>query len=748
MEVEKRRNVPKLIRLRIWLGMLHLVAILACALSRMTFEPVDDRIVFELGDGLARAWILPSSLGQWLLLALVMTELSWYLFVTVACFLLSRQEDSRSSSMHETSSAAVSIVLRWLGANDRIINGIVETLLMLLTDVDLVASDVAFGILLVAKRQNQLLSKQQDSDSHHVLQGQQVDERRRYDSEVMADFHRYIIFAMGIYGLEVQIIGEAARDGTYIVLPHRFVGACCRATPCAQHKCCGGPSPQTQWCSWPCCPRQGTVEGDNCCLRHSYALWRALSKLPGGTDHIELLWGTWENNGLESAPPFAVFADHASRELIITVRGTLSIKDVVVDISCKPVPFDIWMPEDAAGEEACDSPTYEKSEFYAHAGFLACMRDLKSRLTEQGILEQLSSPWGKAHQYRVMCTGHSLGAGVALLLALDLRQHFGDAVRFVGFEPPGCVVCPRLAQVVERLGWCSLVIFHDWVPRVSLRSLQELREEVIDELFTCPDSKLRIAMSLPQAVIPILRPCLVSMCLRSCRYPLGVMACVSSCLMRFCSGLSRLCPLASAVRRCFAAHYFVRCSWSRQPRASEDLTELAAVEDGRVAAASRCTPAGGHLLSDAEALHRARRLRRADPNFYADQMCCPGRLVILRPRESQQVCGVFWRDTRWEAAWGRLEEITGIVLASRAVEYHFPFIVASALRNIDGAASVSKDTARSSSFASASAGVGLSRQQSPVSRTSTFFSCSSSSFEHEREFTRTASVPPASVCMT
>merc|ERR1711871_173339 len=106
--------------------------------------------------------------------------------------------------------------------------------------------------------------------------------------------------------------------------------------------------------------------------------------------------------------------------------GSLSFKDCITDITCKPERFDPLGLSQDEGEE----------EFSVHAGMLMCMQDMKMQLSQWGTLTEAFRPGGKAYGYNIVCTGHSLGAGIAVLLALDLRATYGDAVRYVGYEPP------------------------------------------------------------------------------------------------------------------------------------------------------------------------------------------------------------------------------------------------------------------------------------------------------------------------
>jgi len=275
------------------------------------------------------------------------------------------------------------------------------------------------------------------------------------------------------------------------------------------------------------------------------------------------------------------------------------------------------------------------------------MRDIKMQLVQHSILEEALAPGGKAHGYKVVCTGHSLGAGIAVLLALELRASLGEVVRYVGFEPPACL-SPRLALETQKLGWYSSVLVQDWIPRLSLRTLQMLREDVLDELLLCQHSKLQLAVHFSAHLL-----------IGNWHW--------WRCLRRICTSVS-----AKLIRPFVGRTSFVGSSvlWRRRLDTDVDL-EMSC--DSALKGAS---------LTSTETLRalEMRRAQRREPNFFAEEMCCPGRLVVLRPTVSERILGGCWsRDIAWVAEWGLPEHLQEMLVTPRAVEYHFPHIVASAL---------------------------------------------------------------------
>lgn len=72
----------------------------------------------------------------------------------------------------------------------------------------------------------------------------------------------------------------------------------------------------------------------------------------------------------------------------------------------------------------------------------------------------------------------SLGAGVAAILGLMLRQQFPN-LYCLCFSPPGCVFSAKIAKESQSYV-CSYVLHNDIVPRLSYRSLVNLRSDLFE----------------------------------------------------------------------------------------------------------------------------------------------------------------------------------------------------------------------------------------------------------------------------
>eukprot|EP00929_Paragymnodinium_shiwhaense_P059258 TRINITY_DN29671_c0_g1_i1.p1 TRINITY_DN29671_c0_g1~~TRINITY_DN29671_c0_g1_i1.p1 ORF type:complete len:766 (+),score=122.39 TRINITY_DN29671_c0_g1_i1:90-2387(+) len=634
----RRSPVVTLLGYRAVLGLLVSTTAATAVTAGLVIEEATEPSL----DGFVTFWNPSDRVCFWLAGLLLIFIIGWHVLVSAMAWLLSKPAASHGALASGASRGrSVFVALRAFGASDSMAREMVEVLMQLLGDVDLVPSDVVFGLMLVGLRQRQDGRGAPEPGSAIDVGGSPEDEA------VLRDFQRLVPYAFGIYGCGLHAIGEAACEGTSMVQPLRLAAACGRVVlpPCLQ-----SPKLITRRCQ----PASGDIEGDDCIFGSSYPLRRLVAE----QDTVELLWATWQRTDVSSAPPFAVLLDHESQELVITIRGTFSVQDCLIDARCKPEYFDPFASQRAANGQEAQPETGAEAERYAHAGMLVAMRDIKNRLAERGILEDVLAEGRRGHGYKIVVTGHSLGAGVAVLLALELRSEYGEAVRYVGFEPPGCAVSPGLASEIEHeLGWSSLVLSQDWVPRISVRSLQLLREQVLDEIANCEQSKFQLAMLMSRrGVVPMFCPCW-----RWLRLQLGH-------LPRFC-------------RPDFARGRLAR---DRQEPGND-------LEEGQHREVHEPDDTPAHVLRGgstgqceaATVFARQRRAQRAEAGFYALPTRCPGRRLVLRSMGTESMlCGLVARRRAWKAAfWQRPEDLDELLVATDAVEAHFPFIIEGALKD-------------------------------------------------------------------
>ncbi|KAK9530790.1 hypothetical protein VZT92_012272 [Zoarces viviparus] len=172
--------------------------------------------------------------------------------------------------------------------------------------------------------------------------------------------------------------------------------------------------------------------------------------------------------------PFYVALDHKREAVLVAVRGTLSLRDVLTDLSaeCENLPI-----EGVSG--AC----------YAHKGMCQAASYIYKKLVNDGILNQAFSI---APEYKLVITGHSLGAGTASLLAILLRNSF-PTLQCYSFSPPGGLLSKALADYSKGFV-VSVVLGKDLVPRLSIPNMEDLKRKILKIVSNCNKPKYRILL--------------------------------------------------------------------------------------------------------------------------------------------------------------------------------------------------------------------------------------------------------------
>jgi pimeloyl-ACP methyl ester carboxylesterase len=101
--------------------------------------------------------------------------------------------------------------------------------------------------------------------------------------------------------------------------------------------------------------------------------------------------------------------------------------------------------------------------------------------------------------YAIVTTGHSLGAGVAVILALKLKNHFDNVslgepapeIQSFAFSPPGGLLS-RDACRLSRECVMSVVLDMDFIPRLSYHTFLHLKDELIREIKKADEPKFEI----------------------------------------------------------------------------------------------------------------------------------------------------------------------------------------------------------------------------------------------------------------
>ena len=156
-------------------------------------------------------------------------------------------------------------------------------------------------------------------------------------------------------------------------------------------------------------------------------------------------------------PRHAIIVHHATKSIVIAIRGTASVTDGLVhDMVCHDEPF-LWG--------------------VAHAGFANA-----ATVLHRSLGPRLAKWRSRYPSYRVVITGHSLGGGVACLLSLLLFESSPTMeTKTYAFAPPPSFkgdAMPRAAAAFVEDSIVSFVNPNDIVPHLSLerifRTLQKL----------------------------------------------------------------------------------------------------------------------------------------------------------------------------------------------------------------------------------------------------------------------------------
>lgn len=131
--------------------------------------------------------------------------------------------------------------------------------------------------------------------------------------------------------------------------------------------------------------------------------------------HFEYVYSIDTSSHLQI--PFVLFLDHQHHRIMLSVRGTQDMMDIMTDfhfvpstLSCHKYYKEYVAPWQNAKEQVIG---------YVHAGYYSTAKWLF-----QQIRPYLHMLWLAYPEYSIFTTGHSLGGSVACLVAILLREQF------------------------------------------------------------------------------------------------------------------------------------------------------------------------------------------------------------------------------------------------------------------------------------------------------------------------------------
>ncbi|KAJ3055017.1 hypothetical protein HK097_000096 [Rhizophlyctis rosea] len=179
--------------------------------------------------------------------------------------------------------------------------------------------------------------------------------------------------------------------------------------------------------------------------------------------------------------PYMVCLDHDRKKVIIAVRGTYSMVDLLVDlkIALEPVPF-------------IEDPTAEGKPVeveWCHSGVYKTVENIMQDIREDDVFGKLRE---MGHEnYGIVLCGHSLGGGVAALLAYYLWVEGYRDIHCYAFEPPGCLATTRLAKFMDQFV-TSVVLGDDFIARLGRNSMEILKSDISRVLASCHVPKWQV----------------------------------------------------------------------------------------------------------------------------------------------------------------------------------------------------------------------------------------------------------------
>ncbi|KAI9203524.1 Alpha/Beta hydrolase protein [Polychytrium aggregatum] len=188
-----------------------------------------------------------------------------------------------------------------------------------------------------------------------------------------------------------------------------------------------------------------------------------------------------EANNLFKSPYMIIF-DHEWQCVVIAIRGTYSITDILVDMHFAEAPLDI--PELPEGKHGC------------HPGMLRTSLNILEDITKEDRLRKiLLDPDSEYSHYNLVVTGHSLGAGIAALLCYMLRKEGFSNAKCYSYCPPGQLLTREVAEHFAQ--FCiSVVNGDDLVPRTTRNSLELLKRDIEELLADCELAKWQLFKSV------------------------------------------------------------------------------------------------------------------------------------------------------------------------------------------------------------------------------------------------------------
>ncbi|NXK74824.1 DGLA lipase, partial [Amazona guildingii] len=341
-------------------------------------------------------------------------------------------------------------------------------------DLDIVPSDIIAGLVLLRQRQRAKRNAVLDEANNDILaflSGMPVTRNTKYlDLKNAQEMQRYkevcyyMLFALAAYGWPIYLMRKPT------------CGLCRLARSCS---CC---------CLCPSRPRYApsvTIEEDNCCGCNAIAIRRHF--LDENMTSVDIVYTSCHDAVYET--PFYVAVDHDKKKVVISIRGTLSPKDALTDLT---------------GDAERLPVEGHHGTWLGHKGMVLSAEYIKKKLEQEMVLSQaFGRDLGRGTKhYGLIVVGHSLGAGTAAILSFLLRPQY-PSLKCFAYSPPGGLLSEDAMEYSKEFV-TAVVLGKDLVPRqvekIGLSQLEGFRRQLLDVLQRSTKPKWRIIVGATKCI--------------------------------------------------------------------------------------------------------------------------------------------------------------------------------------------------------------------------------------------------------
>ncbi|CAH8646090.1 unnamed protein product [Heterobilharzia americana] len=375
-----------------------------------------------------------------------------------------------------------------LQTEERVITSAAALFSDMFYDVDLVASDIVAGLFLLRWQTKQWVGCGQRiplSLIHQDTSPSDLNINVLQKSDQTPDFWLNINRIYRVAEFVTAIYGKLLYYSMSLGIP----GSTCRLyrhLPCCINSCNHSLSDQTQLS---CC----------ICSGHTCDLAAILEFTSLREDQFVKL--SYDNSVHQS--PYFVAIDDYSQCIVISVRGTLSFEDTIVDLLYDGVRLE-------EVETFVESKTGTRPCFIGHRGMVERSRYLYNCLVTDRSIEIAFS---KKPHYKLVVCGHSLGAGIASFLSVILHCTYPD-VKGYAFSAPLGMMNQELADYCKPF-LLSIIYGYDIFARMNKSTISDFKWRLLDALSICKVPKHRL---LSRGIFVCMRRYLFKWCLPNCFY--------------------------------------------------------------------------------------------------------------------------------------------------------------------------------------------------------------------------------------